>query len=92
MKHPIPIVAAILSFFIPGLGHVYTGYMAGGFYNPLGKATIKKGFYFAGGYLLAAALTSVIIGFLLLPIVYIWNIVNAYCSAKRLRVKNNVFR
>lgn len=69
MKNPG--VAAVLSFLICGLGQIYNG--------QIGKGI---GFFIAAG--VSGLLCTVVIGFILLPIVWIYNIYDAYKTADRL--------
>lgn len=64
-------IAAVLSFFIPGLGQIYNGEFA-------------KAAGFILGTLIAGLLTHIYIGFPLLVVIWIWAIVDAYNSGKRL--------
>lgn len=66
-----PWFAAILSFFIPGLGQIYNG------------ETGKGIAYFLVAFV-CWALTFVLIGFILTPIWYIYVIYDAFVSAKRI--------
>lgn len=66
-----PALAAILSLLINGLGQVYNG-------------QIGKGILIFVVQLVNAALTFVVIGFVLLPIVWIWSIYDAYKVAQRI--------
>ena len=58
------VLAAICSFFIPGLGQLVQG-------------RILAAIIFFVAWAVSAALTTILIGWLTLPIVYIWCIVNA---------------
>lgn len=69
-----PGLAAVLSFFWPGLGQIYNGQIA-------------KGLFFI---VLAAAfgwLTVVVIGFVLYPILWIYGIYDAYKTAERINAE-----
>lgn len=66
-----PTLAAILSFLINGLGQVYNG-------------QIGKGILIFVIQIVNALLTTVIIGFITLPIVWIWSIYDAYKVAQRI--------
>ncbi len=66
-----PALAAILSFLINGLGQVYNG-------------QIGKGILIFVIQIVNALLTTVIIGFVTLPIVWIWSIYDAYKVAQKL--------
>jgi TM2 domain-containing membrane protein YozV len=65
-----PILAAILSLIVAGLGQIYNG-------------QIGKGVIFIGIQLINGALTTVLIGWILLPIVGLWALIDAYMTAKR---------
>lgn len=65
-----PILAAILSIIVAGLGQIYNG-------------QIGKGVVFIILQLINGALTVVLIGWLLMPIVGLWATVDAYLVAKR---------
>jgi TM2 domain-containing membrane protein YozV len=72
-------VAVILSFLIPGLGHLYTG-------NPIAAII-----WFVVAALSWAA-TAIFIGFLMLPVAYIGAMVHAYISAANFNRRHNVVR
>ena len=65
-----PIVAAILSLIVAGLGQIYNG-------------QIVKGIVFIVLQLINGALTVVLIGWILMPIVGLWAMIDAYLVAKR---------
>ena len=65
-----PLLAAILSLIFSGLGQIYNGQVA-------------KGVVFIVVQLINAALTTVLIGFVLMPIVGLWAMIDAYLVAKR---------
>jgi TM2 domain-containing membrane protein YozV len=60
-----PILAAILSLIVAGLGQIYNG-------------QIGKGVIFIVIQLINGALTSILIGWILLPIVGLWTAVRRY--------------
>jgi TM2 domain-containing membrane protein YozV len=62
-------LAAILSFFIPGLGQVYNG-------------EFVKAFMFVLGAMLGAALCELLIGFFIALPIWVWAVVDAYYSAE----------
>ncbi|MBM7837374.1 TM2 domain-containing membrane protein YozV [Alkalihalobacillus xiaoxiensis] len=64
-------VAAVLSFFISGLGQIYNGQIA-------------KGIVFIIAYAISYLLMFVLIGFITTPIIWIWGMVDAYKTAERL--------
>lgn len=66
-----PGVAAVLSFFIPGLGQIYNG--------QIGMAIVY--FVFA---IFSVIACSIIIGFITTPIIWIVGIIDAYRSAEKL--------
>ena len=65
-----PILAAILSLIVAGLGQIYNG-------------QIGKGVLFILIQLINGALTAVLIGWVLLRIVGLWAMIDAYTTAKR---------
>ena len=65
-----PSVATILSFFFMGLGQFYNG-------------QIGKGIIFIILYGISCLLMFVIIGFITTPILWIWGMVDASISAKK---------
>ena len=65
-----PILAAVLSLIFSGLGQIYNG-------------QITKGVIFIVVQIINAALTTVLIGFVLMPIVGLWATIDAYLVAKR---------
>jgi TM2 domain-containing membrane protein YozV len=65
-----PILAAVLSLIIAGLGQIYNG-------------QIGKGVIFIILQLINGALTVVLIGWILMPIVGLWAAIDAYLTAKR---------
>lgn len=66
-----PGLAAVLSFLICGLGQIYNG--------QFGKAAA-----FMLGAAISGLLCMVVIGFITLPAVWIWNIYDAYKSAEKI--------
>jgi TM2 domain-containing membrane protein YozV len=70
-----PGVAAVLSFFICGLGQIYNG-------------QILKGIILIICYGIAWALTMVVIGFLIVPILWIWGMYDAYRTAEKINKSN----
>jgi TM2 domain-containing membrane protein YozV len=66
-----PGVAAILSFLFMGLGQAYNG-------------EIAKAVVFLILYALSIFLTFFLIGFVTIPILWIWSIVDAYRSSKKM--------
>ncbi len=69
-----PSVATILSFFFMGLGQIYNG-------------QIGKGIIFIIMYVISIALVTLIIGFFTTPILWIWGMVDANSSAKRVNAE-----
>ncbi len=67
MKNPG--IAAVLSFFIAGLGQIYNG-------------QITKGIAFIIAYFISALLMIIFIGFITTPILWIWGMVDAYKQAE----------
>ena len=66
-----PTTATILSFFIMGLGQIYNG-------------QIGKGILFIVLYIISVALMWVVVGFVTTPILWIWGMVDANKSAKKI--------
>ena len=66
-----PRTAAILSFLFMGLGQAYNG-------------EIAKAVVFLILYAVSIFLTFFIIGFVTIPILWIWSIVDAYTSSQRI--------
>jgi TM2 domain-containing membrane protein YozV len=66
-----PAAAAILSFFFLGLGQAYNG-------------EIAKAVVFLILYVLSIFLTFFIIGFVTIPILWIWSMVDAYRSSQKI--------
>jgi TM2 domain-containing membrane protein YozV len=64
-------IAAIASFVIPGLGQIYCG-------------AIGRGIMIFIGAIIAACLIIVLIGFIIYPILWVWNIYDAYTMAKKI--------
>lgn len=64
-------LAAVFSFFIPGLGQIYNG-------------EFQKAIWFILGTLLSIILTPIFIGTVLYVIVWVWAIYDAYESAERI--------
>jgi TM2 domain-containing membrane protein YozV len=66
-----PGLAAVLSFFVPGVGQVYNGQIA-------------KGLFFFVLYSLGWFLAAIVIGFFLLVPVWIYSIYDGYRTAERI--------
>jgi len=58
-------LAVVFSFLLPGLGQIYNQQFA-------------KGARFIGAYIVSWALCPIVIGWVLLVIVWIWSMVDAY--------------
>ena len=69
MKNPG--VAAVLSFFITGLGQIYNG-------------QIGKGVIFLSVQFINVLLMNVVIGLITFPILWIWSMVDAYKTAQEI--------
>ena len=69
-----PGVATVLSFFFMGLGQIYNG-------------QIGKGIIFIILYAISVVLMFVIVGFITTPILWIWGMVDANKSAKKINEK-----
>ena len=67
-------IAAIASFVIPGLGQIYCG-------------EIGRGILILIGFIIACLTIIILIGFILAPIVWVWNIYDAYTLAKSINEK-----
>jgi TM2 domain-containing membrane protein YozV len=65
-----PLVAALLSVLFPGLGHIYA-------------REIEMGLFFAVSFLLAVVSLVVLIGFVLVPAIWLYAIYDAAKSAQR---------
>lgn len=63
----LDVVALVLSFVIPGLGQIYQG-------------RTKVGVLFIVAMLISGALTFLLIGFVLIPIVWILNMYDVYAE------------
>ncbi len=67
-------IAVVLSFFIPGLGQIYNG--------QIGKGIL----FIIIGFILALSLI-ILIGFVLYPIFWIYNMYDAYKTAERINLE-----
>jgi TM2 domain-containing membrane protein YozV len=67
-----PVLASILSALFMGLGQVYNG-------------EIAKAVFFVILYAVSIAMTYFMIGFLTTPILWVWGVVDAYRSAKKIQ-------
>lgn len=74
MKNPG--VAAVLSFFVAGLGQIYNG-------------QIGKGILIIVLYFLSVLLMFVLIGFITTPILWIYGMIDAYKTAERINKQGN---
>jgi len=74
MKNPG--VAAVVSFFITGLGQIYNGQIA-------------KGVVFIIIQAINVLLMYVLIGFITCPLFWIWGMVDAYRTAERINARAN---
>ena len=70
MKKKEPGVSAVLSFFIPGLGQIYNGQFG-------------KGFMTIMFLIISWALVFCHIGIVLVAIIWVWSILDAYKTADR---------
>lgn len=66
-----PGLAAVLSFLITGLGQIYNG-------------QIGKGIGFLVAAVIAGVLCSVVIGFVLFPVIWIYGTYDAYKTAEKI--------
>ena len=64
-------IAAVLSFFVCGLGQIYNG-------------QIFKGLFTMACYAAAWALTYVLVGWLIVPVLWVWGMFDAYKTAERI--------
>ncbi|WP_226037046.1 hypothetical protein [Aquibacillus saliphilus] len=69
-------LAAVLSFFVTGLGQIYNG-------------QIGKGIGFIIVYAISWAMMFILIGFITTPILWIWGMVDAYKVAEKINQKSN---
>ncbi|HEY8368474.1 MAG TPA: hypothetical protein VIM86_04090 [Thermodesulfobacteriota bacterium] len=69
-----PGLAAVLSFFWPGLGQIYNGQIA-------------KGLVFVALAAVFGWLMMVVVGFVLYPILWIYGIYDAYRTAERINAE-----
>lgn len=74
-----PGLALLASFFLPGLGQMVNG-------------EVTKGAMFMLGYFVSAVLLLVLIGFLLMPVLWIASMVDAYSSAKNWNIRYGLER
>ncbi len=65
-----PIIAAVLSLIVAGLGQIYNG-------------QILKGVLFIVAQIINGLLLYVAIGFITMPLVGLWAVIDAYLVAKR---------
>jgi len=65
-----PIIAAVLSLIVAGVGQIYNG-------------QILKGVLFIVAQIINGALLYVAIGFVTMPLVGLWAVIDAYLVAKR---------
>jgi TM2 domain-containing membrane protein YozV len=70
-------LAAVLSFFISGLGQIYNG-------------QILKGLVIIVVQIINAALTTILIGWIPLAIVWVWAIIDAYREAERINARRGL--
>lgn len=69
-----PGLAAVLSFFICGLGQIYNG-------------QILKGLVLVIAYLISWLMMWILIGFITTPILWVWGIVDAYRKAQKINAQ-----
>lgn len=67
-------LAAVLSFFISGLGQIYNG-------------QILKGLIIIVVQIINGALTTIVIGWIPLAIVWVWAIIDAYREAEKINAR-----
>ncbi|MCA1687424.1 MAG: hypothetical protein LC714_02240 [Actinobacteria bacterium] len=68
-------LAAVLSFFISGLGQIYNG-------------QILKGLITIVVQVINGALTTILIGWIPLAIVWVWAIIDAYREAEKINARS----
>lgn len=66
-----PGLAAVLSFFYPGLGQIYNG-------------QILKGVFTFVAHSIALFLIVFVVGFFIFPLIWIWSMYDAYSTAERI--------
>jgi len=69
-----PGLAAVLSFFICGLGQIYNG-------------QLLKGLVLVVAYLISWLMMWILIGFITTPILWVWGIVDAYRKAQKINAQ-----
>ena len=72
-----PALAALASFFIPGLGSLIIG-------------RVSWGIAIFAAWVLSWFLIALIVGFFLLPLVWIWGILDAYLGAKTWNTQHGI--
>ena len=70
-------LAAVLGFFISGLGQIYNG-------------QILKGLVIIVVQIINGALTTILIGWIPLAIVWVWAIIDAYREAERINARRGL--
>ena len=70
-------LAAVLSFFISGLGQIYNG-------------QILKGLVILVVQIINGVLTTILIGWIPLAIVWVWAIIDAYREAERINARRGL--
>jgi TM2 domain-containing membrane protein YozV len=70
-------LAAVLSFFISGLGQIYNG-------------QILKGLVIIVVQVINGALTTILIGWIPLAIVWVWAIIDAYREAEHINARRGL--
>ena len=72
-----PGIAVLLSFLIPGAGHLYA--------NAVGQGLILLVLLALGW-----ATTPILVGFFILPVVYLWAMIGSYISVTNFNRRNNI--
>lgn len=72
-----PAVSLLISFFIPGVGSMMNG-------------DVGIGIAILAGAVVSLVLTCILIGFLTLPLFWIWGLIDAYQGAQRWNLKHGV--
>lgn len=70
-------LGAIVSFFIPGVGSMING-------------SVGRGFIILAAYLVGCALCLLLIGFVIVPVIWIWAVIDGALSADRWNRKHGV--
>ena len=91
-------LAGVLSFFVSGLGQINNGHTARdgergseqGVRLPSGNGQILKGLVILVVQIINGALTTILIGWIPLAIVWVWAIIDAYREAERINARRGL--